>query len=102
MQIYGPESSGKTTLALHAIAEIQRTGGRALLIDAEHAFDVKYAESLVSGSVTKQLVGAAFRGCLHKAIWALLFTCDLHTKHQFSCYDPHISSVGAALGFPVG
>lgn len=47
LQIYGPESSGKTTLALHSIAEVQRAGGRALLIDAEHAFDFKYAQSLV-------------------------------------------------------
>ncbi len=43
LQIYGPESSGKTTLALHAIAEVQKQGGTAVLIDAEHAFDVLYA-----------------------------------------------------------
>jgi recombination protein RecA len=49
MQIYGPESSGKTTLALHSIAEVQKIGGKALLIDAEHAFDMKYAEALVGG-----------------------------------------------------
>lgn len=45
-EIYGPESSGKTTLALHAIAEAQKTGGIAALIDAEHAFDRFYAEKL--------------------------------------------------------
>jgi len=44
MQIYGPESSGKTTLAMHAIAEVQKLGGNACLIDAENAFDVVYAE----------------------------------------------------------
>ena len=44
LQIYGPESSGKTTLALHAIAEVQKQGGTAVLIDAEHAFDVSYAK----------------------------------------------------------
>ena len=44
VQIYGPESSGKTTLALHAIAEVQKQGGTAVLIDAEHAFDVSYAK----------------------------------------------------------
>ena len=44
--IYGPESSGKTTLTLHAIAECQRKGGIAAFIDAEHAFDRTYAESL--------------------------------------------------------
>ena len=46
IEIYGPESSGKTTLAIHAIAEAQRQGGLAAIIDAEHAFDRFYAESL--------------------------------------------------------
>jgi len=46
IEIYGPESSGKTTLAIHAIAEAQKTGGIAAFIDAEHAFDRAYAESL--------------------------------------------------------
>lgn len=46
IEIYGPESSGKTTLALHAIAEAQKQGGVAALIDAEHAFDRFYAEKL--------------------------------------------------------
>lgn len=45
-EIYGPESSGKTTLALHAIAEAQRRGGTAAFIDAEHALDTSYAERL--------------------------------------------------------
>ena len=46
IEIYGPESSGKTTLAIHAIAEAQKQGGIAAIIDAEHAFDRLYAESL--------------------------------------------------------
>ena len=46
IEIYGPESSGKTTLTLHAIAEVQKQGGRAAFIDAEHAFDRFYAEKL--------------------------------------------------------
>ena len=46
IEIYGPESSGKTTLTLHAIAEVQRAGGIAAFIDAEHAFDRSYAEKL--------------------------------------------------------
>jgi recombination protein RecA len=46
LEIYGPESSGKTTLALHAIAEIQRNGGTAAFIDAEHALDPAYARRL--------------------------------------------------------
>lgn len=46
VEIYGPESSGKTTLAMHAIAECQKQGGMAAIIDAEHAFDKSYAEKL--------------------------------------------------------
>jgi recombination protein RecA len=46
MEIYGPESSGKTTLTLHAIASVQRQGGVAAFIDAEHALDVTYARKL--------------------------------------------------------
>jgi recombination protein RecA len=46
VEIYGPESSGKTTLALHAIAEVQRQGGVAAFVDAEHALDVTYARKL--------------------------------------------------------
>ena len=46
IEIYGPESSGKTTLALHAIAEVQKKGGRAAFIDAEHAIDPIYARNL--------------------------------------------------------
>lgn len=45
-EIYGPEASGKTTLALHVIAEAQKNGGYAAFIDAEHAFDPKYAKNL--------------------------------------------------------
>jgi len=45
-EIYGPESSGKTTLAIHVIAEVQKQGGIAAFIDAEHAFDRSYAEKL--------------------------------------------------------
>ncbi|NJO93029.1 MAG: recombinase RecA [Chloroflexia bacterium] len=46
IEIFGPESSGKTTLAIHAIAEAQKAGGLAAIIDAEHAFDRSYAEKL--------------------------------------------------------
>ena len=46
IEIYGPESSGKTTIALHAIAEMQKSGGRAAFIDAEHSLDPIYAEAL--------------------------------------------------------
>lgn len=46
IEIYGPESSGKTTLSMHAIAEVQKRGGMAAFVDAEHAFDKNYAEKL--------------------------------------------------------
>ena len=46
IEVYGPESSGKTTVSLHAIAEVQRNGGTAAFIDAEHALDPQYAEKL--------------------------------------------------------
>ena len=54
VEIYGPESSGKTTLAIHAIAECQKQGGIAAIIDAEHAFDRFYAEQL--GVNTEELL----------------------------------------------
>jgi recombination protein RecA len=54
VEIYGPESSGKTTLTLHAIAEVQKAGGIAAFIDAEHAFDRTYAEKL--GIKTEDLI----------------------------------------------
>ena len=46
IEIYGPEASGKTTLALHAVAQIQKDGGRAAFIDAEHALDPEYAKNI--------------------------------------------------------
>src|SRR5215212_6372864 len=46
IEIFGPESSGKTTLALHIIAETQKEGGLAAFIDAEHALDAEYAKKL--------------------------------------------------------
>ena len=46
IEIFGPESSGKTTFALHAIAECQKKGGRAAFIDAEHALDPSYAKKI--------------------------------------------------------
>ena len=52
IEIYGPESSGKTTLTIHAIAEVQKQGGIAAFIDAEHAFDSVYASSLGAVSYT--------------------------------------------------
>lgn len=54
IEIYGPESSGKTTLALHAVAEVQKSGGKAAFIDAEHALDPEYAARI--GVKTKELI----------------------------------------------
>ncbi|MCC5924065.1 MAG: DNA recombination/repair protein RecA, partial [Crocinitomicaceae bacterium] len=54
VEIYGPESSGKTTLAIHAIAEVQKQGGIAAIVDAEHAFDQFYAKKL--GVDVKELI----------------------------------------------
>jgi recombination protein RecA len=45
-QVYGPEASGKTTLALHAVAEVQKAGGQAVFVDAEHAFNIHFARRL--------------------------------------------------------
>ncbi|HKU40549.1 MAG TPA: DNA recombination/repair protein RecA, partial [Polyangiales bacterium] len=56
IEIYGPESSGKTTLTLHAVAECQKLGGVAAFIDAEHALDVAYAKKL--GVNTEELLVA--------------------------------------------
>ncbi|MEM7402444.1 MAG: recombinase RecA [Myxococcota bacterium] len=54
VEVYGPESSGKTTLALHAIAQVQKNGGTAAFVDAEHALDVNYAKNL--GVCTDELL----------------------------------------------
>ncbi|XVF14754.1 hypothetical protein REPUB_Repub09cG0089200 [Reevesia pubescens] len=57
-KVYGPESSGKTTLALHAIAEVQMLGGNVMFVDAEHAFDPSYSKALgvdVENLITCQL-----------------------------------------------
>ena len=56
IEIYGPESSGKTTIALHAIAEVQKNGGRAAFIDAEHALDPVYAKSLCDALVKSEAI----------------------------------------------
>src|SRR5512134_2252159 len=61
VEIYGPESSGKTTLALTVIAEVQRQGGTAAFVDAEHALDPAYAEKL-GVNVTELLVSQPDNG----------------------------------------
>ena len=61
IEIYGPESSGKTTLAIHAIAEAQKQGGIAAFIDAEHAFDRFYAEKLDNGEQALEIADNLIR-----------------------------------------
>ncbi len=61
VEIFGPESSGKTTLTLHAIAEVQKAGGTAAFIDAEHAFDRIYAQKL-GVNINKLLVSQPDHG----------------------------------------
>lgn len=46
VEVFGPESSGKTTLALHAVSQVQAAGGTAAFVDAEHALDIVYADKL--------------------------------------------------------
>ena len=77
IEIYGPESSGKTTLALHAIAESQKLGGIAAFIDAEHALDPSYARNLGvninelwisqpdNGEQALEITGCRFCCCSH-------------------------------------
>jgi recombination protein RecA len=61
VEVFGPESSGKTTLTLHAIAQVQREGGTAAFIDAEHAFDLRYARS-IGIDISKLLVSQPDHG----------------------------------------
>jgi recombination protein RecA len=82
IEVYGPESSGKTTLALHCIAEAQKRGGIAAFIDAEHAFDRSYAEKLGidtdnlliaqpdHGEQALEIAEHLIRRVSSKAIWA--------------------------------
>lgn len=67
VEIFGPEASGKTTLALHAIAEVQKAGGYACFVDAEHAFDASYAKVCGSrcGSRGARVVTSALQSLLY-------------------------------------
>ena len=78
-QVFGPESSGKTTLALHAMAAVQKAGGTALLVDAEHAFDAQYSK------VSSPVQGVH----IHRR----------PISHALSCCS-NVSSCRACLGHP--
>jgi hypothetical protein len=75
-QIFGPEASGKTTLALHAIAEVQKLGGVALFIDAEHAFDAQYAQVCVWACI-------GVCGCVGARV-----SYTAHKRRRPSCWTP--------------
>ena len=87
VEIYGPESSGKTTIALHIIAEAQKMGGMCVFIDAEHALDPVYAEKLgISQSAVSQLEALDSRPQKRtREKLAAIYGC---TQEQISLYLP--------------
>ena len=124
-EIYGPESSGKTTLALHIIAEAQKRGGTAAFIDAEHALDISYAKRLgvdvidsvaalvpraeIDGNVGDQHVGLQarlmshalrkFTGILKRSNTALIFINQIRMKIGVMFGNPETTPGGNALKF---
>ncbi|GMN54512.1 hypothetical protein TIFTF001_023631 [Ficus carica] len=110
VEIFGPESSGKTTLALHAIAEVQKLGGNAMLVDAEHAFDPAYSKALgVDGEIGMQQMGLQARlmsqalrkmsGNASKAGCTLIFLNQIRYKIGVYYGNPEVTSGGIALKF---
>ena len=107
IEIFGPESSGKTTLALHAIAEVQKTGGEAAFIDAEHALDPVYAKKL--GDMGDSYIGLQARlmsqalrklaGVLNKSKTAIIFINQLREKVGVMFGNPETTPGGRALKF---
>ena len=77
IEVFGPEASGKTTLALHVVAELQKTGGTAAFVDAEHALDPDYAGKI--GVTTKDLIisqpdtGEQALEIVETMVWTLLW-----------------------------
>jgi len=112
IEIYGPESSGKTTLALHAVAEAQKQGGIAAFIDAEHALDTVYArklgvncdELLVYSHMGLQarLMSQALRkltGTISKTMTSLIFINQIRMKIGIVFGNPETTTGGNALKF---
>ena len=103
IEIYGPESSGKTTLALHAIAEIQKQGGQAAFIDAEHALDPAYAKKI--GVDTANLLismSQAMRkltGIISKSKATVIFINQIRMKIGVMFGNPETTTGGNALKF---
>ena len=86
IEIYGPESSGKTTVALHIIAEAQKAGGEAAFIDAEHALDPRYAKKL-GVNISDLLVALSFDGSQRVGQGILGF--DVLGDRQFA-FEVHV------------
>ena len=112
IEIYGPESSGKTTLAIHAIAEAQKQGGIAAFIDAEHAFDRFYAAKLgveIEGDMGDNVVGLQARlmsqalrkltSTISKTNTTCIFINQLREKIGVMFGNPETTTGGNALKF---
>ena len=103
VEIYGPESSGKTTLALHAIAEAQKKGGEAAFIDAEHALDPKYAQKLNSTMRSNKAIPAIRGEILAKDGRTLACSVPQYTIQMDPCassdevFNTNISELGRCL-----
>ena len=108
IEIYGPESSGKTTLAIHAIAEAQKAGGVAAFIDAEHAFDRFYAKE-IEGDMGDSAVGLQARlmsqalrkltSTIAKTNTTCIFINQLREKIGVMFGNPETTTGGNALKF---
>ena len=100
IEIYGPESSGKTTLTLHAIAECQKQGGRAAFIDAEHAIDPVYAQNL-GVNIDELILSQPDSGeqGLEKSECTIIFINQLREKIGVMFGNPETTTGGRALKF---
>ncbi len=101
IEVYGPESSGKTTLTLHVIAESQKTGGVAAFIDAEHALDVGYARKL--GVRTEDLLisqpDTGVTATISKSQTTVIFINQIRMKIGVMFGNPETTTGGNALKF---
>ena len=92
IEVYGPESSGKTTLALHAVAEAQKAGGEAAFVDAEHALDPLHAR-LMSQAMRK------LTAVISKSNTVIIFINQLREKVGVVYGNPEVTTGGRALKF---
>ena len=112
IEVYGPESSGKTTVSLHAIAEVQRNGGTAAFIDAEHALDPQYAlvpRAEIDGEMGASHVGLQARlmsqalrklsGSINKTKTIAIFINQIREKVGVMFGNPETTPGGRALKF---